>query len=97
MLEVKQSMFVSAARVLGASSGRIIFRHILPVVRDFADHVMVMQRGKAVAPGPVRLVFEGRASPVPRRCWPLAWIPIPRCRPAAARRGDCWRRAGLVA
>ncbi len=25
-------MFVSAARVMGASSGRIIFRHILPVV-----------------------------------------------------------------
>lgn len=32
VLEIKQRMFVSAARVMGASSGRIVFRHILPVV-----------------------------------------------------------------
>jgi peptide/nickel transport system permease protein len=32
VLEIKQRMFVSAARVMGASTGRIIFRHILPVV-----------------------------------------------------------------
>lgn len=32
VLEIKSRMFVSAARVMGASSGRIIFRHILPVV-----------------------------------------------------------------
>lgn len=32
VLEIKQRMFVQAARVMGASSGRIIFRHILPVV-----------------------------------------------------------------
>ena len=31
-LEVRERMFVQAARVMGASSGRIIFRHILPVV-----------------------------------------------------------------
>lgn len=32
VLEIKQRMFVSAARVMGASSARIIYRHILPVV-----------------------------------------------------------------
>lgn len=32
VLEVKERMFVQAARVMGASRKRIIFRHILPVV-----------------------------------------------------------------
>ncbi len=32
VLEVRERMFVSAARVMGASSRRIVFRHILPVV-----------------------------------------------------------------
>lgn len=31
-LEVRERMFVQAARVMGASNGRIIFRHILPIV-----------------------------------------------------------------
>jgi peptide/nickel transport system permease protein len=32
VMEVRERMFVSAARVMGASSRRIVFRHILPVV-----------------------------------------------------------------
>ncbi|MEO9824085.1 MAG: ABC transporter permease [Paracoccaceae bacterium] len=32
VLEVRERMFVQAAQVMGASSNRIIFRHILPVV-----------------------------------------------------------------
>jgi peptide/nickel transport system permease protein len=32
VLEVRERMFIQAARVMGASSGRIVFRHILPVV-----------------------------------------------------------------
>jgi peptide/nickel transport system permease protein len=32
VLEIRERMFVQAAQVMGASSGRIIFRHILPVV-----------------------------------------------------------------
>ncbi len=32
VLELRERMFVQAAQVMGASSGRIIFRHILPVV-----------------------------------------------------------------
>ncbi|MCA2376991.1 ABC transporter ATP-binding protein [Agrobacterium sp. 22-211-1] len=36
----------------------IFIAHDLPVVRDFADHVMVMQRGEVVEFGSVRQVFE---------------------------------------
>lgn len=32
VLEVRERMFVQAAKVMGASSGRIIFKHILPVI-----------------------------------------------------------------
>jgi len=32
VLEVRERMFVQAARIMGASSGRIISRHILPIV-----------------------------------------------------------------
>ncbi len=36
----------------------IFIAHDLPVVRDFADHVMVMQKGHVVELGTVREVFE---------------------------------------
>jgi peptide/nickel transport system ATP-binding protein len=36
----------------------IFIAHDLPVVRDFADHVMVMQRGEVVEFGTVRQIFE---------------------------------------
>lgn len=36
----------------------IFIAHDLPVVRDFADHVMVMQKGNVVELGTVREVFE---------------------------------------
>ncbi len=36
----------------------IFIAHDLPVVRDFADHVMVMQRGEVVELGTVREIFE---------------------------------------
>ena len=36
----------------------IFIAHDLPVVRDFADQVMVMQRGRVVEQGPVREIFE---------------------------------------
>ena len=32
VLEIKTRMFVQAAQVMGASTGRIVFRHILPIV-----------------------------------------------------------------
>ncbi|PLK70315.1 ABC transporter ATP-binding protein [Rhizobium sp. TH135] len=36
----------------------IFIAHDLPVVRDFADHVMVMQKGEVVELGTVREIFE---------------------------------------
>ena len=36
----------------------IFIAHDLPVVRDFADHVMVMQQGSIVELGTVRDVFD---------------------------------------
>ena len=53
VLEIRERMFVQAARVMGASSKRILFRHILPVVLptlttlatlDFA-YVMLAESG----------------------------------------------------
>jgi peptide/nickel transport system ATP-binding protein len=36
----------------------IFIAHDLPVVRDFADYVMVMQKGEVVELGTVREIFE---------------------------------------
>ncbi|WP_113486011.1 ABC transporter ATP-binding protein [Rhizobium cremeum] len=41
----------------------IFIAHDLPVVRDFADHVMVMQKGKVVELGTVRQIFEAPKMP----------------------------------
>ncbi|WP_296038593.1 ABC transporter ATP-binding protein [uncultured Agrobacterium sp.] len=41
----------------------IFIAHDLPVVRDFADHVMVMQRGEVVEIGTVREIFETPRQP----------------------------------
>ena len=41
----------------------IFIAHDLPVVRDFADHVMVMQKGEVVEIGPVRQIFEHPRQP----------------------------------
>jgi len=41
----------------------IFIAHDLPVVRDFADYVMVMQKGEVVELGTVRDVFETPREP----------------------------------
>jgi len=41
----------------------IFIAHDLPVVRDFADHVMVMQKGEVVEIGTVRQIFETPRQP----------------------------------
>ncbi|MFH5775555.1 ABC transporter ATP-binding protein [Paracoccus sp. NGMCC 1.201697] len=41
----------------------IFIAHDLPVVRDFADHVMVMQKGRVVEMGTVRQIFENPRQP----------------------------------
>jgi peptide/nickel transport system ATP-binding protein len=44
----------------------IFIAHDLPVVRDFADHVMVMQKGEVVELGTVREIFETPQKPYTR-------------------------------
>lgn len=41
----------------------IFIAHDLPVVRDFADHVMVMQQGRVVEIGSVRDIFQNPQQP----------------------------------
>jgi len=41
----------------------IFIAHDLPVVRDFADHVMVMQKGRVVEAGTVRQIFDNPRQP----------------------------------
>jgi peptide/nickel transport system ATP-binding protein len=41
----------------------IFIAHDLPVVRDFADHVMVMQKGRVVEHGTVREIFDAPRQP----------------------------------
>ena len=53
--------------------------HDLPVV-DFADHVMVMEKGQVVEIGTVREIFETRSSPTPAACSPPASTPTRRSR-----------------
>ena len=58
----------------------IFIAHDLPVVRDFADHVMVMEKGRVVEIGTVREIFETPRSPTPAACSPPASTPTPRSR-----------------
>lgn len=44
----------------------IFIAHDLPVVRDFADHVMVMRQGRVVELGTVREVFDAPKDPYTR-------------------------------
>ena len=50
----------------------VFIAHDLPVVRDFADHVMVMEKGRVVETGTVRAIFETPANPTPAACSPPA-------------------------
>ncbi|MCT8997457.1 ABC transporter ATP-binding protein [Chelativorans intermedius] len=45
----------------------IFIAHDLPVVRDFADRVLVMQRGRVVEQGSVRQIFESPHEPYTQR------------------------------
>ncbi|MBB4953562.1 peptide/nickel transport system ATP-binding protein [Agrobacterium vitis] len=55
----------------------IFIAHDLPVVRDFADHVMVMQRGLAVEMGSVRQIFEAPNQPYTRALLAASLDPDP--------------------
>ncbi|WP_331375960.1 ABC transporter ATP-binding protein [Sinorhizobium chiapasense] len=62
----------------------IFIAHDLPVVRDFADHVMVMQAGECVEVGTVRQIFENPQRDYTRRLLDAGLDPDPRVQ--AARR-----------
>ena len=51
--------------------------HDLPVVRDFADHVMVMEKGRVVETGQVRDIFERPRQPYTRRLLAAGLDPDP--------------------
>jgi peptide/nickel transport system ATP-binding protein len=55
----------------------IFIAHDLPVVRDFADHVMVMERGRVVEQGTVREIFENPREPYTRRLLAAGLDPDP--------------------
>jgi ABC-type glutathione transport system ATPase component len=66
--------------------------HDLPVVRDFADHVMVMEKGKVVEIGTVRSTFETPQQPYTRRLLAAGLDPDPEVQ--KARRLALRERAG---
>ena len=55
----------------------IFIAHDLPVVRDFADHVMVMEKGQVVEIGTVREIFETPQQPYTRRLLAAGLDPDP--------------------
>ncbi|GAB1360835.1 ABC transporter ATP-binding protein [Rhodobacter sp.] len=55
----------------------IFIAHDLPVVRDFADHVMVMQQGRVVEIGPVAQVFDAPREPYTQRLLAAGLDPDP--------------------
>ena len=55
----------------------IFIAHDLPVVRDFADHVMVMEKGKVVEIGTVREIFESPVQAYTRRLLAAGLDPDP--------------------
>ncbi|TNC68272.1 ABC transporter ATP-binding protein [Rubellimicrobium roseum] len=64
----------------------IFIAHDLPVVRDFADHVMVMQKGRVVEYGTVRQVFEAPREPYTQALLAAGLDPDPEVQ--AARRAE---------
>ncbi|MCF3638827.1 ABC transporter ATP-binding protein [Rhizobium sp. TRM95111] len=65
----------------------IFIAHDLPVVRDFADHVVVMQHGNVVESGSVRQVFEAPREAYTRALLAAGLDPDPDVR--AAHRAAC--------
>ena len=62
----------------------IFIAHDLPVVRDFADHVMVMQHGEVVEMGTVRQIFETPEKEYTRKLLAAGLDPDPRVQAARA-------------
>ena len=63
----------------------IFIAHDLPVVRDFADHVMVMEKGRVVEIGTVREIFDNPQQPYTRRLLAAGLDPDPEVQKARRR------------
>ncbi len=63
----------------------IFIAHDLPVVKDFADHVMVMEKGRVVEIGTVREIFDRPAQPYTRRLLAAGLDPDPEVQRARRR------------
>jgi peptide/nickel transport system ATP-binding protein len=63
----------------------VFIAHDLPVVRDFADHVMVMEKGRVVETGTVRAIFETPRHPYTRRLLAAGLDPDPEVQKARRR------------
>lgn len=70
----------------------LFIAHDLPVVRDFADRVIVMKSGQIVEEGPVRQIFEAPRQPYTQALLAASLDPDPQVQ--AARRAA--RQEGLV-
>ena len=72
----------------------LFIAHDLPVVRDFADRVIVMKSGEIVEEGPVRQIFEAPEQPYTRALLAASLDPDPEIQ--AARRAARNLDEGLV-
>ena len=72
----------------------LFIAHDLPVVRDFADRVIVMKAGEIVEEGPVRQIFEAPAHPYTQALLAASLDPDPEVQ--AARRAARKEKQGLV-
>ena len=61
------SVFVTRRDFPGQLGGHVFIAHDLPVVRDFADRVIVMRQGRIVEEGPTGRILSHPLHPVTRR------------------------------